>query len=49
MFRFFKNLVDPFTGCDQTDTPARRLLPFPVEQARQSGGFLGTDEAEAAK
>lgn len=28
MFRFFENLVDPFTGYSQSDAPPRRLWPF---------------------
>ncbi|MEM8957224.1 MAG: ABC transporter ATP-binding protein [Pseudomonadota bacterium] len=28
MFRFFENLVDPYTPYEQTDTPPRRLWPF---------------------
>ena len=34
MFRFFENLVDPYTAYEQTDTPPRRLLPFLWDYAR---------------
>jgi ATP-binding cassette subfamily B multidrug efflux pump len=28
MFRFFEELVDPYTPCQETDTPPKRLFPF---------------------
>ncbi|MCT4555058.1 MAG: ABC transporter ATP-binding protein/permease [Pelagimonas sp.] len=28
MFRYFENLVDPYVGYEQTDTPPRKLWPF---------------------
>ena len=28
MFRFFENLVDPFTPYPETDTPPQKLWPF---------------------
>ena len=28
MFRFFENLVDPYTPYVETDTPPRKLWPF---------------------
>ena len=28
MFRFFEELVDPYTPYQETDTPPKRLLPF---------------------
>ncbi|TCP40262.1 ABC transporter ATP-binding protein [Rhodovulum marinum] len=28
MFRFFENLVDPYTAYEQTDLPPQRLIPF---------------------
>ncbi|KMK65435.1 ABC transporter ATP-binding protein [Puniceibacterium sp. IMCC21224] len=34
MFRFFENLVDPYTPYSETDTPPTRLLPFLMEYAR---------------
>ncbi|KPP89175.1 MAG: ATP-binding cassette, subfamily B, bacterial [Rhodobacteraceae bacterium HLUCCA08] len=34
MFRFFENLVDPYTTYQETDTPPRRLLPFLLDYAR---------------
>ena len=34
MFRFFENLVDPYTPYPETDTPPRRLLPFLLEYSR---------------
>ena len=34
MFRFFENLVDPYTPHASTDRPPQRLLPFIMEYAR---------------
>ncbi|SMX32440.1 ABC transporter ATP-binding protein [Maliponia aquimaris] len=34
MFRFFENLVDPYTPYPQKDSPPRKLLPFLMEYAR---------------
>ena len=34
MFRFFENLVDPFSPFTPNDTPPRRLIPFLAEYAR---------------
>ncbi|MCO8143722.1 ABC transporter ATP-binding protein/permease [Rhodovulum tesquicola] len=34
MFRFFENLVDPYTAYRQTDTPPQRLAPFLWDYAR---------------
>ena len=34
MFRYFENLVDPYTAYQETDTPPQRLLPFLLEYAR---------------
>jgi len=34
MFRFFENLVDPYSPYQEQDAPPRRLLPFLAEYAR---------------
>jgi len=34
MFRFFENLVDPYTPYEATDTPPRRLAPFLWDYAK---------------
>ena len=34
MFRFFENLVDPYTPYTETDTPPKKLWPFLREYAR---------------
>ena len=34
MFRFFENLVDPYTAYDEVDTPPTRLWPFLLEYSR---------------
>ncbi len=34
MFRFFENLVDPYTDYPATDTPPRQLFPFLMEYAQ---------------
>lgn len=34
MFRFFENLVDPYTAYDEIDTPPTRLWPFLLEYSQ---------------
>ncbi|WP_181893326.1 ABC transporter ATP-binding protein [Falsiruegeria mediterranea] len=34
MFRFFENLVDPYTAYDEVDTPPTRLWPFLLEYSQ---------------
>ncbi|MGY9045605.1 multidrug ABC transporter ATP-binding protein [Puniceibacterium antarcticum] len=34
MFRFFENLVDPYTAYPETNTPPTQLLPFMLDYAR---------------
>ncbi|WP_164661468.1 ABC transporter ATP-binding protein [Tropicibacter sp. Alg240-R139] len=34
MFRFFENLVDPYTDYDEVDTPPTRLWPFLLEYSQ---------------
>ncbi|SLN69634.1 Putative multidrug export ATP-binding/permease protein [Falsiruegeria litorea R37] len=34
MFRFFENLVDPYTAYDEVNTPPTRLWPFMLEYSR---------------
>ena len=34
MFRFFENLVDPYTRYEATDVPSQRLLPFLIDYTR---------------
>ena len=38
MFRYFENLVDPYTAYQETDTPPKRLYPFLREYAEP---FIG--------
>ena len=40
MFRFFENLVDPYSPYEQQDAPTRRLLPFLMEYARPFRGVF---------
>ena len=43
MFRFFENLVDPYTAYEEKDAPPRQLLPFLMEYARPFRGvFVAT-------
>ena len=34
MFRFFENLVDPYTKYEATDAPSQQLLPFLIDYTR---------------
>ena len=40
MFRFFENLVDPYTPYEEKDAPPRQLLPFLMEYARPFRGVF---------
>jgi ATP-binding cassette, subfamily B, multidrug efflux pump len=40
MFRYFENLVDPYTSYVETDTPPQRLWPFLKEYARPFRGVF---------
>lgn len=40
MYRFFENLVDPYTDYPRTDTPPRRLLPFLLQYTRPFRGVF---------
>ncbi|WP_413876772.1 ABC transporter ATP-binding protein [Albidovulum sp.] len=43
MFRFFENLVDPYTRYEEKDAPPRQLLPFLMDYARPFRGvFIAT-------
>lgn len=40
MFRFFENLVDPYTDYSESNTPPTKLLPFLLEYARPFRGVF---------
>jgi ATP-binding cassette, subfamily B, multidrug efflux pump len=40
MFRFFENLVDPYTAYSETDAPPRRLWPFLWEYSKPFKGVF---------
>ena len=40
MFRFFENLVDPFSRYEENDTPPNRLWPFLLTYVRPFRGVL---------
>jgi ATP-binding cassette subfamily B multidrug efflux pump len=40
MFRFFENLVDPYTAYSETDAPPRRLWPFLLEYSQPFKGVF---------
>ena len=46
MFRFFENLVDPYTTYTETDTPPKKLWPFLREYARPFAAVLNLTDSK---